>query len=165
MSAPRWNANEIIKFLELYETYELLWNFRHKDYLNKNRRELSFETLVLELREQEFESTDVELVRKKLKTIKTVYRQELSKITKSKKSIADTDDLYKPKFQKSDSFLRGVTATRTSTSTLVSIFKTCLYSFQISFKIRDKKVILICFPIIAKLYHPIYVYYENKVHI
>jgi hypothetical protein len=97
MSAPRWNANEIIKFLELYETHELLWNFRHKDYLNKNKRELSFEKLVLELREHGFESIDVKLVGKKLKTIRNMYRQKLSKITNSKKSSADTDDLYKTK--------------------------------------------------------------------
>jgi hypothetical protein len=38
----------------------------------------------------------MELVRKKLKTIKTAYR-ELSKITKSKKSGARTDDPYKQK--------------------------------------------------------------------
>jgi hypothetical protein len=153
MSAPRWNVNEIIKFLELYETYELLWNIRHQDYTNKNKRDLSFEKLVLQLREHGFENIDVELVRKKLKTIKTVYRQELSKITKSKKSGVGTDDLYKPKlawFEKADSFLRGVTAARTSTSTLVSIFNTFLHLFQISFKIRDKKVTLICFAIIAK---------------
>ncbi|XP_033607752.1 uncharacterized protein LOC117282409 [Cryptotermes secundus] len=88
--------------------------------MNKNKREL-FEKLMLELREQGFENTDVELMRKKLKTIKTVYRRKLSKFTKSKKSCAGTDDQYKPKLawpEKTDSFLGGVTATRTSTSTL-----------------------------------------------
>jgi hypothetical protein len=82
-----------------------------------------FEKLVLELREQGFENIDAELVRKKLKTIKTMYRQELSRITKSRKSDVGTDDLYKPKlawFEKADSFLRGVTVTRTSASALVS---------------------------------------------
>jgi hypothetical protein len=66
--------------------------------MNKNKeRELSFEKLVLELREQGFENIDMELMLTKLKTIKTVCRQELSKITKSKKSGARTDDPYKPK--------------------------------------------------------------------
>jgi hypothetical protein len=109
--------------------------------MNKNKRELSFEKLVRELREQGFENIGVELVRKKLKTIKTVYRQELSKITKSKKSGAGTNNLYKPKlvwFEKADSFLRGVTATRTSTSTLVNAFNIFVHLFQISFKIRLK---------------------------
>jgi hypothetical protein len=130
MSAPRWTIGEIMKFLELYETYELLWNIRHHDYLNKNKRELSFEKLVLELREHGFENIGVELVRKKFKA-----RQELAIITKSKKTGAGTDDVYRPKlawFEKADSFLRGVTATRTSTSTLVSIFNTYLHLFYIS---------------------------------
>jgi hypothetical protein len=30
----------------MYETYELLWNIRHQDYMNKNKRELSFEKVV-----------------------------------------------------------------------------------------------------------------------
>jgi hypothetical protein len=64
--------------------------------MNKNKRELLFDRLLLELSEQGFENIDVELVHKKLKTIKTLYIQELSKITKSKKSGAGTD-LYKPK--------------------------------------------------------------------
>jgi hypothetical protein len=83
--------------LGLYEKYELLRNIQHEDYINKNKSEKSFEKPVQPLWGQGFENTDVELVRKKLKTIKTVYRQKLSKITKSKMSGASTDDLYKPK--------------------------------------------------------------------
>lgn len=60
MGAPRWNVNEIIQFLELYETYKLLWNIWHQDYMNKNKRELLFVKLVLELREQGSENIDVE---------------------------------------------------------------------------------------------------------
>jgi hypothetical protein len=87
------------------------------------------------VREHGFENIGVELVRKKLKAITTAYRQELAKITKSKKSGAGTDDVYKPKlawFEKADSFMRGITVTRTSTSTLVSMFNTYLHLFQIS---------------------------------
>jgi hypothetical protein len=29
----------------MYETYELLWNIRHQNYMNKNKTELSFEHL------------------------------------------------------------------------------------------------------------------------
>jgi hypothetical protein len=70
-------------------------NIRHQDYMNKNKRELSFERLVP--KEQGFENIDMELMHKKLKTIKTVYRQELPKITKSKKTGVRTDNSYKPK--------------------------------------------------------------------
>jgi hypothetical protein len=32
--------------LGMYETCELLWSIRHQDYMNKNKRELSFEKVV-----------------------------------------------------------------------------------------------------------------------
>jgi hypothetical protein len=32
--------------LGMYEAYELLWNIRHQDYMNKNKGELSFEKVV-----------------------------------------------------------------------------------------------------------------------
>jgi hypothetical protein len=85
MSAPRWNVNEIIQFLELYETYELLWNIRHQDYTNKNKRELSFEKLVLELSEQGFENIDREISTSKIENHKncvqtrTVKNYEIEK--------------------------------------------------------------------------------------
>jgi hypothetical protein len=74
------------------------------------------------LEEMCVEGLIADCVRKKIKMIKTVYSQELNKIMKSKKSGAGTNDLYKPKlvwFEKADSFLRSVTATRPSKSNLV----------------------------------------------
>ncbi|XP_069702742.1 uncharacterized protein [Periplaneta americana] len=122
MSAPKWNSNDIMKFLEVYERYELLWNTHNKEYLNKTKRELMFQKLVSELKKQGFEKIDIEVVRKKIKTLKTVYRQELTKIAKSKQSAVWPEDIiYKPKlawFEKADSFLRCVTAGTASTSTL-----------------------------------------------
>ncbi|KAK5647118.1 hypothetical protein RI129_005582 [Pyrocoelia pectoralis] len=60
------------------------------------------------------------ILKTKIKTIKTVYRQELNKIIKSKKSGAGAADVYKPKlvwFIKADYFLHNVTTTRkTSTN-------------------------------------------------
>jgi hypothetical protein len=53
--------------------------------MNKNKRELSFEKLVLELREQGFENIDVELVRKKIENhqncvqTRTVKNYEIEK--------------------------------------------------------------------------------------
>jgi hypothetical protein len=71
--------------MELHETYDLLWNIQHQDFMNKNKGELSFEKLVLELREQGFENIDVELVRKKIENHKksvqtrTVKNYEIEK--------------------------------------------------------------------------------------
>lgn len=75
--------------------------------------------LLLELRENNIEITEDEL-KKKIKTIKTVYQQELNKITKSAKSGAGTDDLYKPKliWFSDASFLKEVSGTRKRKSTV-----------------------------------------------
>ena len=66
----------------------------------------------------------VEVLRKKIKSIKNVYRQELTKIEKSKKSGAGADDDYQSKltwFKRADIFLKNVSS-RTTTSNLVSTF-------------------------------------------
>jgi plasmid replication initiation protein len=64
----------------------------------------------------------VEVLRKKTKSIKNVYQQELTKIEKSKKSGAGTDDIYQPQlawFKRADIFLKNVVSSRTTTSNLV----------------------------------------------
>jgi len=66
----------------------------------------------------------VDVLRKKIKSIKNVYRQELARIEKSKKSGAGADDVYQPKlawFKRADIFLKNVVSSRT-TSNLVSTF-------------------------------------------
>jgi hypothetical protein len=49
------------------------------------------------LEEINTEGLTVECVRRKIKMMKTVYSQKLNKIIKSKKSGAETNNLYKPK--------------------------------------------------------------------
>ena len=56
--------------------------------------------------------------------MKNVYRQELRKIEKSKKSGAGADDIYQPQlawFKRADIFLKNVSS-RTTTSNLVATF-------------------------------------------
>ena len=69
----------------------------------------------------------VEVLRTKIKGIKNVYRQELTKIEKSKKkkSGAGADDVYQRKlawFKRADIFLKNVISSRTTTLNLVSTF-------------------------------------------
>lgn len=61
----KWNSNNIIDFLRMYEKYPLLWNIKHKDYCN------------IKLKDE---------LKAKIKNIKDVYRNELAKIEKSRKS-------------------------------------------------------------------------------
>ncbi|XP_054259915.1 uncharacterized protein LOC128984603 [Macrosteles quadrilineatus] len=64
---------------------------------------------------------DLAFLRARIKTIKTTYRSELSKVNDSKKSGASTEEIYVPKLQwftLADSFLREVAITRNSKSNL-----------------------------------------------
>lgn len=68
-----------------------------------------------------------DILRKGIKTIQTVYYQELAKALKQKESGAGTEDLYKSKlswYQKADSFLLNtLTATWSfSLTLLIKIF-------------------------------------------
>ena len=68
---------------------------------------------------------DEESLRKKIKSLKDAYRNEVNKIKKSFRSGAGTEDVYKPKlvwFHVADSFWRNVISGRESSSNLVSIF-------------------------------------------
>ena len=67
----------------------------------------------------------VEGLRKKIKSIKNVYRQELTEIEKSKNSGAGADDINQPQlawFKRADIFLKNVVSSRTTTSNLVPTF-------------------------------------------
>jgi hypothetical protein len=67
---PKSNGNEIAKFLEIYETYEILWNVRLYDYSNKNKRESAFQKLMKELKDDGFQDVTIEILRKKIKQLK-----------------------------------------------------------------------------------------------
>ena len=66
----------------------------------KNARERNFTKLFLQLQNSgpEFQISDEETLKRKIKSIKDCYRIELNKIKRSKKSGAGTTDVYKPKF-------------------------------------------------------------------
>ncbi|KAK4882285.1 hypothetical protein RN001_005604 [Aquatica leii] len=123
LNKMKWNSDQIIQFLDVYERYEVLWDIRCTDHMNKIKRDTAFDKWLKELLEMEgFVNHDLVTLKTKLKTIKTVYRQEVNKILKSKKSGSGTDDLYKPKliwFTRADSFLNNVTISRASTNNMV----------------------------------------------
>lgn len=118
----KWNSDDIFKFLEIYQQFELLWNIRHSEYVNKQKRESAMRRLMSDLQQEGIEVPDISFLRNKIKVIKTTYRQERLKVEESKSSGKGTDDLYVPKltwFDLADSFLRFVVVTRPSKSNMV----------------------------------------------
>lgn len=119
----KWNSNNIIDFLIMYEKYPLLWNIKHKDYCYIKLKDEIFKSFYSELESQGLvEGMDEKQLKAKIKNIKDVYRNELAKIEKSRKSGSGTDDIYYPKLVWFDqaNFFREVLSTRNSQSNLVS---------------------------------------------
>lgn len=120
----KWSADNIGTFLETYIKYELLWNVRHSDYLNKAKRENSMTKLKDELLELGVAVPGLCFLRARIKAIKATYRGELLKVMESKKSGAGNNDVYMPKlswFTIAHSFLRDVVVPRKLTSDSVSL--------------------------------------------
>lgn len=124
----KWSSKQILSFLEVYETYEVLWNIESHLYRDRTARDDAIKKLLCELN---IEGLTVEDLRRKIKMIKTVYSAELNKIIKSQKNEERNAVVYTPKlswFQKADSFLRNVTATKSPT-TIVSTVTIYLFIF------------------------------------
>lgn len=117
----KWNSSKIIDFLEIYENFPVLWDSSSNHYKNRNLRDAAFRDLLNALQDK-FPDITLDIIRSKIKTIRTVFSQECIKITKSKKSGAGTDELYEPKLSwfNAARFLMGSSSSRPSTSTLVS---------------------------------------------
>jgi hypothetical protein len=73
------SSEDVVKFLDVYEECEGLWNIRHSDY-NKIKSESAMLKLMGEILKRNVAVESVEGLRKKTKNIKNVYRQELTKI-------------------------------------------------------------------------------------
>ena len=74
----KWSSEDVVKFLDVYEESEGLWNIRHSDYNNKMKRDSAMLKLMGELLERNVAVESVEVLRKKIKSIKNVYRQEFT---------------------------------------------------------------------------------------
>jgi hypothetical protein len=120
----KWSSEDVVKFLDVYEDFEGIWNIRHSDYNNNIKRDSAMLKLMGELLKRDVGVESVEVLRKKVKSIKTCTGKSLRRL-KNKKSGAAADDVYQPKlawFKRADIFLKNVVSSRTTTSNLVSTF-------------------------------------------
>lgn len=94
----KWNTSNIIQFLNVYQQYHLLWNIKDKDYCNTKLKNEIFQRFYNELNDNQLiGEMDVKQLKARIKSIKDVYRQELHKIEKNKKSGSGTEEVYSPK--------------------------------------------------------------------
>lgn len=120
----KWSSENIITFLNIYKKYDCLWDFASHGFLKRDVKQSEFEMLRSELEEAGL-PTNEELLKKKIKSIRDAYRNEVNKVKKSQRG--GKQDNYKPKlvwFQVADSFWRNAISGRQSLSNLV---RSCLH--------------------------------------
>jgi len=83
----KWSSEDVVKFLDVYEESEGLWNIRHSDYNNKIKHDSAMLKLMGKLLKRNMAVESVEFLWKKIKSIKNVYRQKLTKIEKSPEKL------------------------------------------------------------------------------
>lgn len=81
--------------------------------------------LLTDLQHEGFKDLHIDALRRKIKTIRTVYRQEAAKIEKTQKHATSLEQVYKPRlvwFNIAHSFLRDINVSKTpGTTVAVSI--------------------------------------------
>ncbi|KAF5278920.1 hypothetical protein FQR65_LT15495 [Abscondita terminalis] len=115
----KWKDDHTPLILSLMKDRQCLWNTKAETYKNKVHRENALKEIVKELNIQDVTVEDVKL---KIKTIRTRYSSELTKVNKSVKSGTGPDDVYVPKlfwYKQADTFLHAVCIPRSSTGTAV----------------------------------------------
>lgn len=118
----KWSCDVTIKFLNIFKTYECLWDTSNENYLKRDARDSALIDLIAHMAAEGFGTISKDQLKQKIKSLKDSYRVELNKVKKSIKSGAGLDDIYKPKlgwFHEADTFWKRVIIGRESTSNLV----------------------------------------------
>lgn len=124
--SKKWSSELIIKFLEAYEQYPCLWNYKLPSYKDRNKRDEALKKII-EVMSDSVTDLDVNIVKAKMRSVRNAYTLEHHKVLKSYKSGTSTDAIYRPTvswFSIAYRFLRGIVKTRDTKNTLVSV---CLY--------------------------------------
>ncbi|XP_072934354.1 uncharacterized protein [Epargyreus clarus] len=112
----KWNEQSTLLFLEHFKNYQCLWNHKLDEYKDRTLRANAMKSLISDLNLEVCE----EDIKHKIKTIRTRFTTELTKIKQSTKSGRSTDDIYVPMLYwfKHAEFLSSVCIPRQSTSNL-----------------------------------------------
>jgi hypothetical protein len=68
----KWSSEDVVKFLDVYEESEGLWNVRHSDHNNKTKGDSAVLKLMDELLKGNVAVESVEVLREKINSIENV---------------------------------------------------------------------------------------------
>lgn len=120
-SSKKWRESDTIKFVELYESAECLWNFRHPSYKNRHSRDRAIQYIIEQMNLPDF---GVNELKNKIKNIRSTYQQEVNKIKRWRAAPgADFVEEYKTNlawFPIADRFLKTcINSTKNALNTQV----------------------------------------------
>uniref|UniRef100_A0A182X0A5 MADF domain-containing protein n=1 Tax=Anopheles quadriannulatus TaxID=34691 RepID=A0A182X0A5_ANOQN len=83
------------EFILLYKSFPCLWDITSKAYIDRAEKQKAYDQLVQKYKEIDKNATR-HTVTKKINTLRTCYRRELGKISKSIQSGASEENVYQP---------------------------------------------------------------------
>lgn len=87
----KYNKNsELLRFIKLYKSHAILWDMNLPSYRRNDIKIKAYESISTEM------CMSVEDVKKKIKSLRTAYSAERTKVEKSKKSGRGADFIYTP---------------------------------------------------------------------
>ncbi|KAM4021876.1 uncharacterized protein ACNLHF_027196 [Anomaloglossus baeobatrachus] len=91
-----YNKEEFVReLLDLYKSLPCLWKIKSAEYSDRIKKQAAYAQLMeLFKKHSGGEAVDAKLVKKKIQGLRTVYKKEVNKVDKSKKSGAGTDQVY-----------------------------------------------------------------------
>ena len=103
LQVVKWGADTVIKFLEIYNSYEVLWDTRHENYFKKNAKGHNFGKLFLKLQNAgpQFQIPNEETLKGKIKSIKIFNELNSTKLNDKKNKLSNfvaTSFSFKKKF-------------------------------------------------------------------
>lgn len=81
MAGKKWCEDKPMKFIHLYENHKVLRNTSISEYKNKHARQIALEKMCNEMAIENFGVNEAKV---KINNIRSVYCQEVKKVTASK---------------------------------------------------------------------------------
>lgn len=120
-SAKEDERKFILEVIELYHSLPALWKIKSEEYHNKSKKNQQYEQLLSKYKEKYPNANKANLI-KKINSLRTNFRKELTRIKNSEKSGAGIDDIEEPTLWYFDEmkFLIGQEEPSTSQSSMES---------------------------------------------
>lgn len=121
---PKLSTQINLKFVQLYRDHECLWNPYFPGYKEKCKRDSALQKIRDELKTMGIDMSTKD-IKSKIKNLRATYSQELTKIDKSTRSGAGSQEEYKSKlnwFQEMHSFIKNVPMKRKTTVSYLQSF-------------------------------------------